>query len=194
MNMFFLDGKHILDFLKKKRGAYFSTKGVYLAGIETLLYQELRPGVVFKGLVDLVFYDERVDEWTIMDIKTSTSGWNKFAKNDDKRKSQILLYKEFFSRQFNIPIEKINVEYFILKRKVPKDAEFASMQKRVQEFKPADGPRKMKQAVALMENFVKTAVDMDGDYIDKEYLPSPSKSACMFCAIKEMRLCPDAVF
>jgi hypothetical protein len=194
MNMFFLDGKHILDFLKKKRGAYFSTKGVYLAGIETLLYQELRPGVVFKGLVDLVFYDERVDEWTIMDIKTSTSGWNKFAKNDDKRKSQILLYKEFFSRQFNIPIEKINVEYFILKRKVPKDVEFASMQKRVQEFKPADGPRKMKQAVALMENFVKTAVDMDGDYIDKEYLPSPSKSACMFCAIKEMRLCPDAVF
>ena len=194
MNMFFLDGKHILDFLKKKRGAYFSTKGVYLAGIETLLYQELRPGVVFKGLVDLVFYDERVDEWTIMDIKTSTSGWNKFAKNDDKRKSQILLYKEFFSRQFNIPIEKINVEYFILKRKVPKDAEFASMQKRVQEFKPADGPRKMKQAVALMENFVKTAVDMDGDYIDKEYLPSPSKSACMFCAIKEMRLCPEAVF
>ena len=194
MNMFYLDGKHILNFLKKKRGAYFSTKGVYLAGIETLLYQELRPGVVFKGLVDLVFYDERVDEWTIMDIKTSTSGWNKFAKNDDKRKSQILLYKEFFSRQFNIPIEKVNVEYFILKRKVPKDAEFASMQKRVQEFKPADGPRKIKQAVALMENFVKTAVDMDGDYIDKEYLPSPSKSACMFCAIKEMRLCPDAVF
>jgi len=194
MNMFYLDGKHILNFLKKKRGAYFTTKGVYLAGIETLLYQELRPGVVFKGLVDLVFYDERVDEWTIMDIKTSTSGWNKFAKNDDKRKSQILLYKEFFSRQFNIPTEKINVEYFILKRKVPKDAEFASMQKRVQEFKPADGPRKMRQAVALMENFVKTAVDMDGDYIDKEYLPSPSKSACMFCAIKEMRLCPDAVF
>ena len=193
MNMFFLDGKHILDFLKKKRGAYFSTKGVYLAGIETLLYQELRPGVVFKGLVDLVFYDERVDEWTIMDIKTSTSGWNKFAKNDDKRKSQILLYKEFFSRQFNIPIEKINVEYFILKRKVPKDAEFASMQKRVQEFKPADGPRKIKQAVELMEHFVETAVDMDGDYVDKEYLTNPSKDSCRFCAFKEMRICPDAV-
>ncbi len=194
MNMFFLDGKHILNFLKKKRGGYFSTKGVYLAGIETLLYQELRPGVVFKGLIDLVFYDERVDEWTIMDIKTSTSGWNKFAKNDDKRKSQILLYKEFFSRQFNIPIEKINVEYFILKRKVPVEAEFASMQKRVQEFRPTDGPRKMKQAVNLMENFVHKAVDMKGNYIDKDYPTSPSRDACRFCAIKEMRLCPDAVF
>lgn len=194
MNMFFLDGKHILNFLKKKRGGYFSTKGVYLAGIETLLYQELRPGVVFKGLIDLVFYDERVDEWTIMDIKTSTSGWNKFAKNDDKRKSQILLYKEFFSRQFSIPIEKINVEYFILKRKVPVEAEFASMQKRVQEFRPTDGPRKMKQAVNLMENFVHKAVDIEGNYIDKDYPTSPSKDACRFCAIKEMRLCPDAVF
>ena len=194
MNMFYLDGKHILNFLKKKRGGYFSTKGVYLAGIETLLYQELRPGVVFKGLIDLVFYDERVDEWTIMDIKTSTSGWNKFAKNDDKRKSQILLYKEFFSRQFSIPIEKINVEYFIVKRKVPVEAEFASMQKRVQEFRPSDGPRKMKQAVNLMENFVHKAVDMKGNYIDKDYPTSPSRDACRFCAIKEMRLCPDAVF
>jgi hypothetical protein len=194
MNMFYLDGKHILNFLKKKRGGYFSTKGVYLAGIETLLYQELRPGVVFKGLIDLVFYDERVDEWTIMDIKTSTSGWNKFAKNDDKRKSQILLYKEFFSRQFSIPIEKINVEYFIVKRKVPVEAEFASMQKRVQEFRPTDGPRKMKQAVDLMENFVHKAVDIEGNYIDKDYPTSPSRDACRFCAIKEMRLCPDAVF
>ena len=131
MNMFYLDGKHILNFLKKKRGGYFSTKHTYLAGVETLLYQELRPGVMFKGLIDLVFYNEYLDEWTIMDIKTSTSGWSKYAKNDDKRKSQILLYKEFFSKQFKIPKDKINVEYFILKRKVPVEAEFASMQRRV---------------------------------------------------------------
>ena len=76
MNMFYLDGKHILNFLKKKRGGYFSTKGTYLAGVETLLYQELRPGVQFKGFIDLVFYSEVLDEWTIIDIKTSTSGWN----------------------------------------------------------------------------------------------------------------------
>lgn len=194
MNMFYLDGKHILNFLKKKRGGYFSTKHTYLAGVETLLYQELRPGVMFKGLIDLVFYNEYLDEWTIMDIKTSTSGWSKYAKNDDKRKSQILLYKEFFSKQFNIPKDKINVEYFILKRKVPVEAEFASMQRRVQEFKPGDGPRKMKQAVNLMENFVSKAVDMNGSYIEKDYPTNPSNDACRFCAIKEMRLCPDAVF
>lgn len=194
LQMFWLDGKHIFEFLKKKRRAYFTTKGVYLAGIETLLYQELRPGVMFKGFIDLVFYDERVDEWTIVDIKTSTKGWNKWAKADDKKKAQLLLYKEFFSKQFNIPLDKIKVEYFIVKRRIPKDAEFAAMQKRVQEFRPTDGPRKMKQAVELMENFVTQAVGMDGNYLEKEYPTNPSKNACRFCPIKELRLCPDAIF
>ena len=193
MNMFYLDGKHILNFLKKKRGGYFSTKGTYLAGVETLLYQELRPGVQFKGFIDLVFYNEVLDEWTIIDIKTSTSGWNSYAKKDDNKIAQILLYKEFFSKQFDIPIDKINVEYFILKRKVPKDAEFAAMERRVQQFRPPSGKIKRGQAVSLMNNFVETAVDMDGEYIDKDYPTSPSKSACMFCAFKKMRICPDAV-
>ena len=193
MNMFYLDGKHILNFLKKKRGGYFSTKGTYLAGVETLLYQELRPGVQFKGFIDLVFYSEVLDEWTIIDIKTSTSGWNDYAKKDDNKIAQILLYKEFFSKQFDIPIDKINVEYFILKRKVPKDAEFAAMERRVQQFRPPSGKIKRGQAVSLMNNFVETAVDMDGQYIDKDYPTSPSKSACMFCSFKKMRICPDAV-
>ena len=149
---------------------------------------------MFKGFIDLVFYDERVDEWTIVDIKTSTKGWNKWAKADDKKKAQLLLYKEFFSKQFNIPLDKIKVEYFIVKRRIPKDAEFAAMQKRVQEFRPTDGPRKMKQAVELMENFVTQAVGMDGNYLEKEYPTNASKNACRFCPIKELRLCPDAIF
>lgn len=193
LSMFYLDGVHILDYLKRKRTAYFTTKQVYLAGIETLLYQELRPGVVFKGYIDLVFYDERVDEWLIVDIKTSTSGWNKYAKEDEIKKSQILLYKEFFSRQFDIPKEKIKVEYFIVKRKIPVEAEFASMQKRVQSFKPADGVFKMKKAVQLMENFVQTAVDDSGEYIRKQYPTSPSKNTCRFCVFKENRTCKDAI-
>ena len=193
LTQFWIDGKHILNFLKKKRGGYFSTKGTHLAGIETLLYQELRPKVMFKGLIDLVFYDEDLDEWTILDIKTSTSGWGDYAKKDDKKIAQILLYKEFFSKQFNIDIDKINVEYFILKRRIPKDAEYAAMERRVQQFRPPSGKIKRGQAVSLMENFVKTAVDENGEYIDKEYPTSPSSNACKFCIFKEMRLCSDAI-
>lgn len=193
LNMFWLDGKHILDYLKKKRGGYFSTKSDRLAGVETLLYQELRPGVVFKGFIDLVFYNENTERWTIIDIKTSTKGWNDFAKKDDTKIAQILLYKEFFAKQFNIPIDKIDVEYFIVKRRVPKDADFAAMQKRVQIFRPPSGKIKRGQAISTMNTFVSTAVDSSGEYIDKEYPTSPSKWGCNFCAFKEMRICPDAV-
>ena len=193
LNMFWLDGKHILNYLKKKRGGYFSTKTDRLAGVETLLYQELRPGVMFKGFIDLVFYNTNTERWTIIDIKTSTSGWNEYAKKDDRKIAQILLYKEFFAKQFNIPIDMIDVEYFIVKRRVPAEAEFASMQKRVQSFRPPSGKIKRGQAVSLMNRFVETAVDMKGEYIDKEYPTSPSKNACRFCAFKDMRICPDAI-
>lgn len=192
LTKFWIDGKHILKYLKSKRRAYFSTKGTYLAGVETLLYHELRPGVKFKGFIDLVFYNEVLDKWLIVDIKTSTSGWRVEAKKDLNRIAQILLYKEFFSKQFNIPLEKIDVEYFILKRRVPKDAEFASMQSRVQTFRPANGKVKMKQATTLMEHFVEEAVSPEGEYIEKDYKTNPSKSNCHFCVFKKMRICPDA--
>lgn len=193
MNLFYLDGVHILDFLKKKRALYFGTKGVYLAGIETLLYQELRPGVFFKGLIDIVLYDERIDKWYIIDLKTSTSGWNDYAKKDSKRISQVLLYKEFFAKQFDIDIEKIEVVYYILKRKVPIEADFAIMQRRVQEFKPPSGPKKRKEAITSMEVFVKDTLDEAGNFYDKEFQATPSESSCRFCIFRNNPICPQGV-
>jgi hypothetical protein len=68
------------------------------------------------------------------------------------------------------------------------------MERRVQSFTPPSGKIKIGQAVSLMQNFVETAVDMEGNYIEKEYPTNPSKWGCNFCAFKEMRICPDAVF
>jgi len=182
LTQFWLDGKHILDFLKKKRGGYFSTKTMMLAGVETLLYQDIKPGVKFKGLVDLVFYHPTVDEWTIMDIKTSTSGWREHQKKNPNLTAQVVLYKEFFSRQFDIPKEKINVEFFIVKRRVPAEAEFASMQRRVQEFRPNAGPRKTKQVLTSMNNFIEDVLDQNGKYIDKEYPCKSPLGKCSECS------------
>jgi len=182
LTQFWLEGTHILEWLKKKRGAYFTTKSMMLAGVETLLYQEIRPGVMFKGLVDLVFYHPNSDEWTIMDIKTSTSGWRDSQKNNPNLTAQVVLYKEFFAKQFDVDREKINVEYFIVKRRVPKEAEFASMQKRVQEFKPNAGPRKTKQVLEQMNKFITDVVDENGEYIDQEYKCTNPFGRCEHCS------------
>ena len=182
LNQFYLDGKHILDFLKKKRNAYFTTKNNMLAGVETLLYQPLRPGVMFKGLIDLVFYNKTLDEWTIIDIKTSTSGWRDNQKKNPNLTAQVILYKEFFAKQFGIDKDKINVEYFIVKRRVPAEADFAIMQRRVQEFRPNAGPRKTKQVIAQMDKMISETVDGNGKYIDKEYQCSSPLGKCSECA------------
>lgn len=182
LTQFWIEGKHILDYLVKKRTSYFSSKSMMLAGVETLLYQELRPGVVFKGLVDLVFYHPNNDSWTIMDIKTSTSGWRENQKKNPNLTAQVILYKEFFSKQFGVDKDKINVEYFIVKRRVPAEAEFASMQRRVQEFRPNDGPRKTKQVLTQLNEFVSDVLDEEGNYIDKEYKCKNPFGKCEHCS------------
>lgn len=181
LNQFWLDGKHILDFIKKKRGVYFGTKNTMLAGVETLLYQNLKPGVVFKGLVDLVFYHPDTEEWTVVDIKTSTRGWNDTQKKNPNLTAQVVLYKEFFAKQFGIDRDKVNVEFFIVKRRVPKDAEYASMQRRVQEFRPNAGPRKTKQVLESMNNFLTNVLDSNGKFIDKDHECKSPLGKCDNC-------------
>lgn len=182
MTQFWIEGNHILEWIKKKRTAYFSTKNMKLAGVETLLYQEIRPGVMFKGLIDLVFYHPNDDSWTIMDIKTSTSGWRDNQKKNPNLTAQVILYKEFFAKQFGIDKSKINVEFFIVKRRVPKDAEFASMQRRVQEFTPNDGPRKTKQVIDSMNRFISDVIDENGEYKDQEYKCKNPFGKCEHCS------------
>jgi len=193
LESFLKDGVAILEFLKKKRVLYFSSKNTYLAGIETLLYQELRPGVFFKGLIDIVLYNETVDKWYVIDLKTSTSGWSDYVKKDDTKIAQVLLYKEFFAKQFNIDIEKIEVVYYILKRKVPMEAEFASMQRRVQEFKPPSGKIKTGKAISMMNKFVQETLDQAGNFFDKDFQATPSESICKFCVFRNNPICPQGV-
>ena len=183
MYSFYRDGLSIMDWIKKKRGGYFSSKTMQLAGIETLLYQEIRPGVVFKGLVDLVFYHPNSDRWTIVDIKTSTRGWQDKAKKNPNLTAQVILYREFFAKQFGIDKDKIDVEYFIVKRQIPKNADFASMRKRVQQFSPASGPRKTKQVLEAMNKFIAETVDENGEYIDKTYQCSSAFGKCDHCDV-----------
>jgi len=153
-----------------------------LAGIETLLYQEIKPGVVFKGLVDLVFYHPNNDTWTIVDIKTSTSGWRDKQKKNPNLTAQVILYREFFAKQFDVDPSKINVEFFIVKRRVPAEAEFASMQKRVQEFRPNAGPRKTKQIVESMNKFIDDVLNSEGGYKDQEYKCNNPLGKCEHCS------------
>lgn len=174
------DAIAILDYFKKKRNLFFTKKNTKLIGIEYPLLEPIIEGldsVKIKGFIDLITYNKVVDKYTIYDFKTSTRGWSDYEKKDQTKINQILLYKRFFSKKLGVPEDKIDVQFFIVRRKINEEAEFVA--KRVQEFIPANGTKKVKDAVEDLENFVRSVFTADGSYQEKEYPKSIDK--CKFC-------------
>ena len=183
---FYEDGVHILREWKRKKGGFIQKKGWHLAGIEIPLMmtpEEEYENTLFKGFIDAVLYHEETETFKIVDFKTSTRGWNKNARKDVMKQNQLILYKEFFSRQFNVPKENIEVAFVILKRKVYENSDFP--QPRISEFRPASGPIKTKKAVAVVKEFIEGCFEKDGSYKEREFEMKPSQSNCRFCAFAD---------
>ena len=188
---FFQDGVDILDFLKKRRAEYFSKRGYKLIGCEVPINVELKKNIKMIGYLDLVILDEMTNTLKIYDIKTSTMGWNKWMKKDENKTQQLLLYKQFYSKQYNHPIDKIEVEYFIVKRKLYENAMFP--QKRVQKFSPASGTVSMNKVAKRLDTFLELAFDDEGNRISENIIPTPSKKACKWCEFNQTEYCTQGV-
>ena len=188
---FFQDGVDILDFVKKRRADYFSKRGYKLIGCEVPIEVDLKKNIKIIGYLDLVILDEITNTIKIYDIKTSTRGWNKWMKKDENKTQQLLLYKQFYSKQYNHPIDKIEVEYFIVKRKLWEEAMFP--QKRVQKFSPASGKPSMNKVANRLNTFLDLAFDDEGNRIPDNIVPTPSKKACKWCEFNRTEHCSVGV-
>lgn len=183
MREFFDDGVAIIKWIKVRRNKLFTIRNVKLLGIEMPLLVGLTKNIYLKGYIDFILYDEDLQKVYIYDIKTSTRGWGEREKKDDNKLAQILLYKEYFGRQFGFDVDRIEVEYFIVKRKIWEKSEFAIP--RVQSFKPASGKTKRKQAVEKMESFIKDCFDEFGKPQVKSYLKQVEESSCKWCPYRD---------
>ena len=135
-----------------------------------------------------MLYHEYSDTFTIIDIKTSTKGWSKWAKKDEDKQFQLILYKKFFSETFNIPLEKINIEFFIVKRKLWESEDYIIP--RIQRFVPASGKVKMNKATKALDEFITKVFDRKG-YADVDHQPTPDNpnNNCNWCAFYKTHLC-----
>ena len=184
MSEFYNHGIIILDWVKKRRGQYFSKSGYELLGVEIPLDYKLPKNIKFVGYLDLVIKDTVRDRIKIIDIKTSTMGWNKYMKADKNKSNQLLLYKQFYSKQFDIPMDRIDVEFFIVKRKLYEKVDFP--QKRVQLFTPANGTPSINRVINKFKQFVDESFLDNGEYnLDNIYNKVPSDKNCRFCDYKD---------
>jgi len=164
---FYEQGLEIIDWFKKKRNQYFSKRSWTLLGIEERLAIPIRGDLHFLGFLDVVMKDEISGKIKIIDIKTATMGWNKYQKADVIKSDQLLLYKEYYAQKHDVPVEKIDIEFLIFKRKLWEKAEFP--QKRIQRHVPANGKPSMNKMRARFEEFLDSCYDKDGNVKDVTY-------------------------
>jgi hypothetical protein len=193
---YYEDGIAILNYIKRHRAKYFSPKNEELIGIEVPIYHPIGEDtpIFMLGYLDVVLRDKRTDHKKIIDIKTSNMGWNKYQKADKIKASQLVLYKEYYAKQFGWDPEKIDIVYMIVKRKLIEGAMFP--QKRVQEFIPASGKPTRNKLNQSIESFVKSSFKDDGTYNDQREYPAiagKGKKNCKYCEFANKEdLCPIA--
>ena len=188
MKEFYDDGINILTYFKKKRGSYFNKKGWKLVQCELPLLvspNSTYKNVLYRGYLDVVMYHEPTNTIKIIDIKTSTRGWNDKAKKDEDKQFQLILYKKLFAEQYNFPVENINVEFFIVKRKLYESEDYVIP--RIQIFKPASGKIKMSRAEKAMNEFIEDVFTKDAKFKEVILSPNPSKWNCGFCPYKNKK-------
>jgi hypothetical protein len=186
---FFGDGRRILEWFMKHIGKFYSKSGYELVGIEIPLNKEIKKGVHFIGYIDIVLKDIAENAIIIIDLKTSTMGWNKYQKEDRLKNSQILLYKKYYSDLFNIPLTKIRVEFQIMRRKLPEDSPYPVP--RISKHIPPNGSPSVNKVYDEFMSFIDIVFDDEGNFRDIPYpkVPGNAKKNCKWCEFSVRGLC-----
>ena len=187
LSEFYQDGVAILEYFKKHRGKYFMKKNYELVGIELPIFMKLQDGVEFRSYLDVVIRNKINGRIKIIDLKTSTRSWTDFHKKNFYKTSQLVLYKQKYSEAYGVPLDKISVEFLILKRKVAKKSDWPIS--RLQRFEPANGKPTINKVDKAFTEFRELILDSKGDYItNRNYNASPGR-ACTFCEFLNTEHC-----
>lgn len=176
---YYEDGVEIIRYFKKKRKLYFDSKNFELIGCEIpILYKLDHPILYFYGFLDVVLYDKTSGKIIIIDFKTSKSGWRDYQKKNEIKISQLVLYKKYFSEQYGIDIDKIEIQYIILKRKIPEVSDWPIP--RISKFTPSSGKPTVNKALKNVEHFISSCFTDQGEDILEPMIKKPG-DACKFC-------------
>lgn len=174
---FLNQGEHIL--------CYLSTESILkkydVIGVEFVLYEHLFGSFYFKGFIDLIVQDKKTKRYVIIDWKTSGEPWdvNK-KKKDEIFLAQMRLYKFFFARKNNIPLEQIDCKYVVLNRlKNKKDPKLG-----MGEIQPVEI---YSDENDIKESILKVASTLKSIHIDNVFLKAKlngREKNCRFCPFK----------
>lgn len=191
LNKFIEQGKEILNSLKSytNRKSIFPSSQYECIGIEIPINMSVMNNLSFVGYLDIVLKNKITGKIKIIDLKTSTRMWNKYQQSDVLKSYQLLLYKAFYSKQYNVPLNKIEVEFLILKRTLLENLNFP--EKRTQKVVPPNSKNFVNESVSKLVEFIEDCFDKEGEYLkNKKFKKIPHKGKtkygnCKYCEFSE---------
>lgn len=194
---FYKAGLESFSYFKKHRGEYFSPRKMDLVGIELPIKINVLPEFpkVFLVLyLDLVFYNPKTDRVLIIDIKTSQNGWKEYKKKDKGTTDQLVLYKKIFSIFFNWPEDKIDIEYWIIKKNLAINPFTDYPVPRISKFSPSSGKVSTNRCLNGVKDFIRESFNLDGSVKKVEEFPRVSgigSENCRYCSFnQDQENCP----
>ena len=125
------------------------------------------------GFADLVMKEgERIK---IYDIKTSFYGWKPKKKKGEG--DQLRLYKRYFAKQYGVNESDIDVEYFIVKRKLYENIDFPEFSNETLGFCP-NSVLTMQRRPAISKAFINGKRNPNAEY-------PAYKTGCTYCPFKK---------
>ena len=181
---FIEDGKNILKSFRQidNRLKHFPEHKYKLIDIEHELKLDLKNNIDIVAYLDLVLEEKATGKIKIIDIKTSTNGWNNYQKQDFTKQAQLVLYKALYSKKYNIPLSMIDVEFYIVKRKLYENCAYD--QSHIQIFRPSSSKDNVLEVINEIQGFIKECFNPDGTYNKTQKynkIPGKNKKNCKWC-------------
>jgi hypothetical protein len=189
---FIADGTAIIAEFKDpiNRIRYFPKQQWEWVGFEVDIREDVINNCTLNCKLDLVLKHATSGDIRIVDFKTATNKWTSGTKEDFTKTSQLLLYKAAYSKKFNVPLSKIQIEFIILSRKLYENVEYE--QSRIQIFKPQASQTNVMQVIKEFHGFVNSCFTANGEHnADQKYpkIPGKSKKNCKYCSYLKNKKC-----
>ena len=167
----------IFELVEPTLDEYFSEKGGWtLVATEQRLNEPITEtkvtGYDFKGFIDLVLIDGN-GHYHVIDWKTCSWGWNARKKNDIVFVRQLVLYKYYYAKKFDINPRAISTHFGLIKR--------TSKKNRIEVFRVASGERKTKNLLDFLDRALYNITK-------KRYIKN--RLSCKYCPFHETEHCP----
>lgn len=155
---------------------YFEDKGGWSLvsteqGLKEPITESRISGYEFKGFIDLVLKDGD-GHFHIIDWKTCSWGWNARKKNDTLFTRQLVYYKYYYSKKFDINPRAISTHFGLIKRTAKKG--------RVEIFRVTSGERKTKNSLDFLDKALY-------NISNKKYIKN--RLSCKYCPFSGTEHC-----